>query len=170
MGLVRRGMKGEGKGWHSVGPDGLGRVLSVSATRRGFLMGRSAGDGRDQRADCSRRHAGASLLGVGQGSARGRVVRRTVRHRRCDQEGSGKARSLARARLNWFCRGQPWGRCRVRRRAEWVSRPAIEHKRRRRVLVVTSCSPRPSRAVHGPATVLAVRKDGQFRRDTNHAM
>ena len=36
-------MKGEGKGWHGVGPDGLGRVLSVSATRRGFLTGRSAG-------------------------------------------------------------------------------------------------------------------------------
>ena len=64
-----------------------------------------------------------------------------------DQEGSGRARSLARAELNWFCQGQPWGRCRVRRRAERVSRPAREKKRRRRVLVVTSCSPRPMRAV-----------------------
>ena len=61
-------MKGEGKGWHGVGPDGLGRVPSVSATPRGFLTGRSAGDGRDQRADCSRKHAGTSLAGVGQGS------------------------------------------------------------------------------------------------------
>ena len=33
------------------------------------------------------------------------------------------------------------------RRAERVSRPAIEKKRRRRVLVVTTCSPRPMRAV-----------------------
>ena len=36
VGLVRRGMKGEGKGWQGVGPDGLGGALSVSATRRGF--------------------------------------------------------------------------------------------------------------------------------------
>ena len=35
----------------------------------------------------------------------------------------------------------------MRRRAERVSRPAIEKKRRRRVLVVTTCSPRPMRAV-----------------------
>ena len=47
----------------------------------------------------------------------GRAGSRAVRHRRRDQEGSGRARSLARARLNWFCQGQPWGRCRVRRRA-----------------------------------------------------
>ena len=33
------------------------------------------------------------------------------------------------------------------RRAERLSRPAIEKKRRRRVLVVTTCSPRPMRAV-----------------------
>ena len=35
----------------------------------------------------------------------------------------------------------------MRRRAERVSRPVREKKRRRRVLVVTTCSPRPSRAV-----------------------
>ena len=64
-----------------------------------------------------------------------------------DQEGSGRARSLARARLNWFSQGQRWGRCKVRRRAELVSRPAIEKKCRRRVLVVTTCSLRPMRAV-----------------------
>ena len=38
--------------------------------------------------------------------------------------------------------GPALGRCRVRRRAEWVSRPAREKSHRRRVLVVTSCSPR----------------------------
>ena len=94
-------MKGEGKGWHGVGPDGLGRMPSASAMRRGFLTARSTGDGRDQRADCSRRHAGASLAG----SARGRVVRRTVRHRRCDQDGSDRARSLDRALLKRFSQG-----------------------------------------------------------------
>ena len=62
------------------------------------------------------------------------------------QAGSGIARSRARARLNWVSHGQRLGRCRVNRRAERVSRPAIEKKRRRRVLVVTSCSPRPMRA------------------------
>ena len=62
------------------------------------------------------------------------------------QAGSGMARSRARARLNWVSHGQHLGRCRVNRRAERVSRPAIEKKRRRRVLVVTSCSPRPMRA------------------------
>ena len=65
----------------------------------------------------------------------------------CRQAGDGRARNRARAPLNWFCQGQRWGRCKVRRRAELVSRPAIEKKRRRRVLVVTSCSPRPMRAV-----------------------
>ena len=63
------------------------------------------------------------------------------------QAGSGIACSRARARLNWFSQGQRRGRCRVRRRAERVSRPAREKKRRRRVLVVTICSPRPMRAV-----------------------
>ena len=63
------------------------------------------------------------------------------------QAGSGRARNRAKARLNWFSQGQRWGRCKVRRRAERVSRPAREKKRRLRVLVVTSCSPRPMRAV-----------------------
>ena len=63
------------------------------------------------------------------------------------QVGSGRARNRARARLNWFSQGQRRGRCKVRRRAERVSRPAIEKKRRLRVLVVASCSPRPMRAV-----------------------
>ena len=63
------------------------------------------------------------------------------------QVGSGRARNRARARLNWFSQGQRFGRCKVSRPAERVSRPAIEKKRRRRVLVVTTCSPRPMRAV-----------------------
>ena len=64
---------------------------------------------------------------------------------RC-QAGSGMARSRARAPLTCSPQGQRLGRCRVRRRAERVSRPAREKNRRRRVLVVTSCSPRPMRA------------------------
>ena len=82
-----------------------------------------------------------------RGSARRLGRRRMVRGRGCRQEGSGRARSLARAFPNWFRQGQSWGRCRVRRRAERVSRPAREKKRRRRVLVVASCSPRPMRVV-----------------------
>ena len=58
-----------------------------------------------------------------------------------------RTRNRARAPLNWFSQGQRWGRCKVRRRAELVSRPAIEKKCRRRVLVVTTCSLRPMRAV-----------------------
>ena len=71
------------------------------------------------------------------------------------QAGSGRARNRAKARLNWFSQGQRWGRCRVRRRAERVSRPAREKKRRRRVLVVTSCSPRPMRTVQRAITCTA---------------
>ena len=92
--------------------------------------------------------AGDTLEPAWRGGRRGGwVVWQTVRRRGCRQEGSGRARSLARALLNWFCQGQPWGRCRVRRRAERVSRPAREKKRRLRVLVVAGCSPRPMRAV-----------------------
>ena len=39
------------------------------------------------------------------------------------RRGDGSARNLARARLNWASQGQRWGRCKVRRRAERVSRP-----------------------------------------------
>ena len=63
------------------------------------------------------------------------------------QAGSGIACSRARARLNCSSQGQRRGRCRVNRRAERVSRPARAKNRRRRVLVVTICSPRPRRAV-----------------------
>ena len=63
------------------------------------------------------------------------------------QAGSGMARNRAKARLNWASQAQRCGRCRVRRRAERVSRPARAKNRRRRVLVVTTCSPRPMRAV-----------------------
>ena len=70
-----------------------------------------------------------------------------VRRRRCRQAGNGRARNRAMARVNWVSQGQPCGRCKVRRRAERVSRPAREKKRRRRVLVVTTPSSRPMRAV-----------------------
>ena len=58
------------------------------------------------------------------------------------QEGSGRVRSWARARWNWVSQGQPRRRCKVSLRAERVRRPAREKNLRRRVLVVTSCSPR----------------------------
>ena len=82
-------------------------------------------------------------------SWRGRSVGRMAGQRagRRRQAGDGKARNRARAPLNWASQGQRWGRCKVRRRAERVSRPAREKKRRRRVLVVTTGWPRPMRAV-----------------------
>ena len=40
------------------------------------------------------------------------------------QAGSGSARSRASAAVHWAAQGQRFGRCRVQRRAEWVSRPA----------------------------------------------
>ena len=69
------------------------------------------------------------------------------RRQRCRQAGNGRARNRARARLNWVSQGQRFGRCKVSWRAERVSRPVREKKRRRRVLVVTTGSPRPMRAV-----------------------
>ena len=56
-------------------------------------------------------------------------------------------RNRVRAQVNSASQGQRRGKCRVRRRAERVSRPAREKNRRRRVLVVATCSPRPMRAV-----------------------
>ena len=76
------------------------------------------------------------------------------------QAGSGMARSRAKARLNWVSQGQRWGRCRVRRRAERVIRPAREKNRRRRVLVVTTCSPRPVRAVQRARSPSLYRQPG----------
>ena len=57
------------------------------------------------------------------------------------------ARSRAKERVTFSSHGQRRGKCRVRRRAERVSRPARAKNRRRRVLVVITCSPRPMRAV-----------------------
>ena len=71
------------------------------------------------------------------------------------QAGNGRARNRARAPLNWFSQGQRWGRCKVSWRAERASRPAIEKNRRRRVLVVTMCLPRP----------LALPQIGRYRKE-----
>ena len=104
----------------------------------GCWSGRDSGERTQQEALADRTGA----------SSRGRSVGRMAagcRHRR--QAGSGRARNRARARSNWASQGHRCGRCRVRRRSERVSRPAREKNRRRRVLVVTICSPRPMRAV-----------------------
>ena len=90
---------------------------------------------RSGAAGCTRVPGGREFGGVGSVAD----VRR--------QAGNGMARSRARARLNCSSQGQRRGRCRVNRRAERVSRPARAKKRRLRVLVVTICSPKPSRAV-----------------------
>ena len=99
---------------------------------------------RDGRIGRSKRPSRTGLVRVG-GDVRLSVG--WLRHRRCRQAGSGIARSRARERLNWVSQGQCLGRCKVRRRAERVSRPARAKNRRRRVLVVTICSPQPIRAV-----------------------
>ena len=91
--------------------------------------------------------------GIGHGKTRSRTglarvggdVGSVADERR--QAGSGRVRSRARARLNWVPQGQRCVRCRVRRRAERVSRPARPKKRRLRVLVVAIWSPKPIRAV-----------------------
>ena len=64
-------------------------------------------------------------------SSRGRSVGRMAAGCRRRQAGSGRARNRARARSNWASQGQRCGRCRVRRRAERVIRPAREKNRRR---------------------------------------
>ena len=101
--------------------------------------------------------AGGIHRGQARGAPRGLTWRELAGTMGCPVSGSdddgavrpgvGMARSRARASLNWVSQGQRWGRCKVRRRAERVSLPAMEKKRRRRVLVVTTCSPRPMRAV-----------------------
>ena len=102
-------------------------------------------------------------------SSRGRSVGRMAAGcRRRRQAGSGRARNRARARSNWASQGQRCGRCSVRRRAERVIRPAREKNRRRRVLVVTTCSPRPMRGgtlkkcVTSQAALAAKRPEGRW--------
>ena len=89
--------------------------------------------------------------------------------RRCRQLGNGMVRSLASALPNCVSQGQTRGRCRVRRRAERVSRPAREKKRRLRVSVVTTCSARPMRAVQR-AMLWAITKKplSHSQRSTSH--
>ena len=69
----------------------------------------------------------------------GRDQARLGRERQGAQSGQGAAELVL--------PGPALGKVRVRRRAERVSRPVREKKRRLRVLVVTTCSPRPMRAV-----------------------
>ena len=104
----------------------------------GRWSGRDGGERTQQEALADQ--TGTSLRGPSVGWMAGQL--QTGR-----QAGSGIARSRARARVNRVSQGQRCGRCRVRRRAERVIRPAREKNRRRRVLVVTICSPRPMRAV-----------------------
>ena len=96
------------------------------------------------RAACRKRRSGSDRARVCEA---GWVVWWRVRRQRCRQAGNGRARNRAKARLNSVAQGQRFGRCKVSWRAERVSRPVREKKRRRRVLVVTTGSPRPMRAV-----------------------
>ena len=76
-------------------------------------------DARDGERIRSRELSRTGLARVCGGSS----VVRWVGRRRCRQAGSGMARSRAKARLNFSAQGQRFGRCRVNRRAERVSRP-----------------------------------------------
>ena len=136
-GSCRRDDPGSNSGRREVG----GRSQALLGAPMAVCSGcaeRDGGIGHGKRR--SRTGTGASLPGRSVGRMAGQL--QTGR-----QAGSGRARSRARPRLNWVSQGQRWGRCRVRRRAERVSRPAREKNRRLRVLVVTICSPRPMRAV-----------------------
>ena len=140
-------MRGKGRRWSGHDSGKWGRCLSSAAAGRPCdrlgTLGRARwrGDGGERtRQEAPADRTGASLRGRSVGRMAGQL--QTGR-----QAGSGIARSRARARLDWVSQGQRCGRCRVRRRAERVSRPAREKNRRRRVLVVAICSPRPIRAV-----------------------
>lgn len=89
--LVRRGIKGEGKIWQGFDPPGLGLVLSVSATRRSFLTRGDEGEGRDQQADCSKRHARTGLEQICE--AIGHSGGRTERHLAIREGAAGRAGS-----------------------------------------------------------------------------
>ena len=93
--------------------------------------------------DRTRQEALADWAGA---SLRGRWVGWRVSGGRAPSGREWRARNRARARSNWASQGQRCGRCSVRW-PERVIRPAREKNRRRRVLVVTTCSPRPMRAV-----------------------
>ena len=73
--LVKRGMSDEWKGRQGFIPTDWAGAECVSDAK-GILTDRGAGDGRDQRADGSRRHAGTGLAqiceAVRQSSGRGR--------------------------------------------------------------------------------------------------
>ena len=134
-------MRGKGRRWSGHDSGKWGRCLSSAAAGRPCdrlgTLGRARWRGEDAargaRGADWREFAGTFGWADGGSVADGRR-----------QAGSGIARSRARARLNWVSQGQRCGRCRVRRRAERVSRPTREKNRRRRVLVVAICSPRPA--------------------------
>ena len=167
-------MRGKGRRWSGHDSGIWGRCLSSAAAGRPCnrlgTLGRARWRGEDAargaRGPDWREFAGTFGWADGGSVADGRR-----------QAGSGIARSRARARLNWVSQGQRCGRCRVRRRAERVSRPAREKNRRRRVLVVAICSPRPIRAVQrarlwaitctaSQAPLAAKRPDGMWFRPT----
>ena len=114
-----------------TGARGVSPGCSPVASRRGSgaLRARSRGCARRARA-CWREPRGRA------GAVSGR------------QAGSGIARSRASAAASCPAQGQRFGRCRVQRRAEWVSRPArAEVAPPERPGAVTMPSPSPSRAV-----------------------
>ena len=142
-------MRGKGRRWSGHDSGKWGRCLSSAAAGRPCdrlgTLGRARCRGEDAargaRGPDWREFAGTFGWADGGSVADGRR-----------QAGSGIARSRARARLNWVSQGQRCGRCRVRRRAERVSRPAREKNRRRRVW--WSRSARPDRSAPSSGQVV----------------
>ena len=149
-----------GQGFGALIPRDLRGVRGLTATEGEILRARVGAGGRDYQ---GRWQQWTVVARPGAGMPGKWVSWGRVRRQRRHQEGSGRARSRVMAPRSWVSQGQCWGRCRVRRRALRVMRPAREKKRRLRVLVVTIRSPRP---VPGgpPGQVMGDDLDGQARR------
>ena len=166
-------MRGKWRRWSGRDSGKWGRCLSSAAAGRPCdrlgTLGRARWRGEDA-ARGARGRTGASL--------RGRSVGRMAGQLRTAPSGWEWNRSQpCQGATELGFQGQRCGRCRVRRRAERVSRPAREKNRRRRVLVVAICSPRPTRAVQrarlwavtctaSQAPLAAKRPDGMWFRPT----
>ena len=151
--------------------DGEGLIqIDMAECRRGShakgMLGPAvAALGEMVRAACSKRGSLADLARVGGDVP---LAGWRVSGRRAPSGWKWQGAQSCQGALNWFSQGQRRGRCKVRRRAERVSRPAREKNRRRRVLVVTTCSPRPMRAVQrtpctaSQAPLAAKRPEGRW--------
>ena len=123
------------------------KMWNVSAMPGRYLRPVVAALGAIFSAHPRQRPSGVQPDAAGRGAGR---LGGQVKGRDLHQEGSGSARNRARARSNWFCQGQPWGRMSIGRRALRMMRRAREKKRRPRVSVVVTGSLRPMQSPSPP--------------------